>query len=59
MEASLFFAVAELRGVEFAQMVYGADDLSGEEWDERGWRDVPALRKQMFELALDAISKAE
>lgn len=59
MEASLFFALAEFRGVAFAQMVYGADDLSGDQWDERQWRNVPALRKRMFELALETLAALE
>jgi len=58
MEASMFFAVAAHRGVHVAQMVYGADDLSGEEWDERDWRNVPELRKQLFEIALEAAATA-
>ena len=32
MEAAAFFAVAQFRGVTFAQMLYGGDDVSGAEW---------------------------
>ncbi|MFH1688730.1 MAG: hypothetical protein ABIE42_00655 [Candidatus Eisenbacteria bacterium] len=35
MEAAAFFAVAHFRGVTFAQMLYGGDDVSGEKWDRR------------------------
>ena len=34
MEAAAFFAVAKFRGVEFGQILYAGDDLSGE-WDHR------------------------
>ena len=36
MEAAAFFAVAKFRGVEFGQILYAGDDLSGE-WDHRNW----------------------
>ena len=35
MEAAAFFAVAQFRGVQFGQMLYGGDDVGGETWD--GW----------------------
>ena len=35
MEAAAFFAVAQFRGVQLAQLLYGADDVSGAEWDPR------------------------
>jgi uridine phosphorylase len=36
MEASAFFAIAQYRGVEFGQVVYGGDLVVPEGWDERG-----------------------
>ena len=36
MEASAFFAVARFREIRFPQLLYGGDDLSGQEWSERG-----------------------
>jgi uridine phosphorylase len=35
MECASTAAVAQLRGVEFAQFLYGADSLDGTEWDPR------------------------
>ena len=35
MEAAAFFAVARFRAIRFAQLLYGGDDLSGAEWDDR------------------------
>jgi uridine phosphorylase len=44
MEAAAFFAVARFRGVRFAQLLYGGDDLSSEVWDPRGWTVSPGAR---------------
>ena len=54
MEAAAFFAVAQFRGVVFAQMLYGGDDVSGEEWDARRWLDRGTVREQVFALAAEA-----
>jgi uridine phosphorylase len=35
MECASTAAVAQFRGVEFSQFVYGADSLDGDEWDPR------------------------
>ncbi|MHB8647425.1 MAG: nucleoside phosphorylase [Thermomicrobiales bacterium] len=52
MEAATFFAVARFRGVQFGQMLYGGDDLSGE-WDSRDWT-THTVREKLFWLAADA-----
>jgi uridine phosphorylase len=52
MEAAAFFAVAEFRGVEFGQILYAGDDLSGE-WDHRNWMKHE-IRERMFHLAAEA-----
>jgi len=55
MEAAAFFAVAQFRGVTFAQMLYGGDDVSGSgEWDSRGWHSRDEVRENLFWLAADA-----
>ena len=54
MEAAAFFAVAHFRGVPFAQMLYGGDDVSGKEWDERGWARQMPVREKLFWLAAEA-----
>lgn len=54
MEAAAFFAVAQFRGVAFAQMLYAGDDVSGEEWDARGWLKRGTVREQVFALAAEA-----
>lgn len=54
MEASAFFAVAQFRGVTFAQMLYGGDDVSGGDWDSRGWHTRAEVRQDLFWLAAEA-----
>ncbi len=54
MEAAAFFAVARFRQVTFAQMLYGGDDVSGSEWDVRGWTDQLTVREALLELAIEA-----
>ena len=54
MEAAAFFAVAQFRGVPFGQILYGGDNLDGEEWDRRGWMDRASVREQLVFLAAEA-----
>ncbi len=54
METAAFFAVAQFRGIPFGQILYGGDDLSGEAWDSRGWRDHISVREQLLWLAAEA-----
>ncbi len=54
MEAAALLAVARFRGVALGQILYGGDDLSGSEWDERGWYSRHEIRSNLFWLAADA-----
>jgi uridine phosphorylase len=54
MEAAAFFAVAQARGVTFAQILYGGDDVSGTEWDHRGYVRRLSVRERLFWLATEA-----
>jgi uridine phosphorylase len=54
MEAAAFFAVAQFRGVTFAQLLYGGDDVSGDLWDDRGWGSRHTIREKLFWLAAEA-----
>jgi uridine phosphorylase len=55
MEAATFFAVAQFRGVQFGQMLYGGDDLGGEAWDHRDWVNQHSTREKLFWLAVEAV----
>lgn len=54
MEAAALIAVAQFRGLPLSQVLYAGDDLSGEEWDNRGWQSRAEIRKGLFWLAVEA-----
>lgn len=54
MEAAAMMAVADFRKVAFGQVLYGGDDLSGAEWDRRGWQSRKDVRESLFWLAARA-----
>jgi uridine phosphorylase len=54
MESAALIAVAQFRHVAFGQVLYGGDDLSGAEWDNRDWQSRAAIRENLFWLAADA-----
>ncbi len=55
MEASAFFAVAQFRGVMFGQLLYGGDDVGGDEWDHRSWQGRTPAREKLLLLAIEAV----
>lgn len=55
MEAAGLMAVAQYRDVAFGQLLYAGDDLSGTEWDRRGWQDRSDIREKLFWLAAEAV----
>ncbi len=54
MEAAALMAVAQFREVVFGQVLYGGDDLSGEQWDNRGWQSRSEIRESLFWLRAEA-----
>ena len=54
MEAAGLMSVAEYRGATFGQVLYGGDDLSGDQWDNRGWQSRQDIRENLFWLAVEA-----
>lgn len=54
MEAAGLMAVTQFRRVPFGQILYAGDDLSGAEWDQRGWQTRSEVRERLFWLAADA-----
>ena len=55
MEAAALAAVARFRNVILGQLLYCGDDVSGTEWDDRGWNRRAELRRQVLSLAMDAV----
>jgi len=54
MEAATFFAVAQFRGVPFGQILYGGDNLDGDQWDRRDWMNRYSVREKLVFLAAEA-----
>jgi len=54
MESAALIAVAQFRNVIFGQALYGGDDLSGIEWDNRQWQSRSDIRENLFWLCADA-----
>jgi uridine phosphorylase len=57
MEAAALFAVAQFRGVKLGMILYGGDDVSGADWDHRGWEKKVSVRRQLPLLAIEACLK--
>lgn len=57
MEAAALMAVAQFRQAALGQIIYAGDDLSGADWDSRGWQSRKEVRESLFWLAVEAVSK--
>lgn len=56
MECAAFSAVAQVRQVAFAQILYSGDSLTGPEWDHRNWMEQPELRKILIKKSCLALA---
>jgi purine-nucleoside phosphorylase len=54
MEAAALLAVAQFRKVTLGYIVYGGDDVSGEEWDQRREEPRTPISERMFWLSVEA-----
>ena len=45
-------AVSKFRKIEYGAIIYGGDDVSGEYWDNRSWRDRTNIRKALCDICL-------
>ena len=50
MEQAGCLAVARFRGFRYGALIYGGDDLSGEEWSDRGWQSREGVRYDLVQL---------
>ena len=54
MECAGMMAVAQFRQVIFGQLLYGGDDVSGSQWDNREWQSRKEIRERIFWLCANA-----
>lgn len=57
MEAAAFFSVSKFRNIRLGQILYGGDDLSGIEWDDRSWQSRKEIRENLIQISLRICSK--
>lgn len=50
MEQAGCIAVAQFRGFEYGALIYGGDDVSQDEWSNRGWRSREGIRYDLVTL---------
>lgn len=50
MEQSGCLAVAQYRGIRYGALIYGGDDVSQEDWNNRAWRSREGIRYDMVQL---------
>jgi len=55
METAALAAVCAFRGARFGQLLYAADDVSGEVWDHRRWTRAQ-VRTLLLDLAIEAVA---
>jgi uridine phosphorylase len=57
MEAAALFAVAKFRNVRLGYILTGGDDVSGEDWDQRGEISRIPTREKLFWMSVEACLK--
>lgn len=50
MEQAGCIDVAQFRGFEYGALIYGGDDVSQDEWSNRGWRSREGIRYDLVNL---------
>lgn len=50
MEQAGCIAVAQFRGFSYGALIYGGDDVSQDQWSNRGWRSREGIRYDLVEL---------
>ncbi len=56
MEQAGCIAVAQCRGFAYGALIYGGDDLSGQEWSDRGWRSMEGIRYDLVTLCKELVA---
>ena len=53
MEQAGCIAVARVRNFAYGALIYGGDDLTGEDWDGRKWRSREGVRYDLVQLCAE------
>ena len=56
MEQAGCLAVAQFRHISYGALIYGGDDVSGEEWSDRGWRSRDGIRYDLVQLCKELVN---
>ena len=57
MEQAGCIAVARFRNFAYGALIYGGDDLTGEDWDNRSWRSREGVRYDLVRLCSDLVNE--
>ncbi len=57
MEAAALLAVAQFRSVDLGYLLFGGDDVSGAEWDQRQGEPRAPIAEKLFWLSVEACLK--
>lgn len=55
MEQAGCIAVSQFRGFKYGALIYGGDDVSGDEWDRRGWRSIKEVRRGLVLICKEIV----
>ena len=55
MEQAGCIAVSQFRGFEYGALIYGGDDVSQDEWSNRGWRSREGIRYDLVKLCKELV----
>ena len=55
MEQAGCIAVAQCRGFAYGALIYGGDDVSQQEWDNRSWRSRKGIRHDLVMLCRELV----
>ncbi|MBP3657635.1 MAG: nucleoside phosphorylase [Clostridia bacterium] len=56
MEQAGCIAVAQFRGFDYGALIYGGDDVSQQDWDNRSWRSRKGIRYDLVMLCKSLVS---
>ena len=57
MEQAGCIAVAQFRGFDYGALIYGGDDVSQDEWSNRGWRSREGIRYDLVMLCKKLVER--